>query len=75
MLSATVQAESIRHIPPLTARPKTRCCPQATLNGMLTAALFFFISQAKPRSQLSAVRPHPTIFNLYFFFSLMGQFW
>ncbi len=41
---------------------------------MLTAALFFFISQAKPREELSATRPHPSIFNLYFFISLLGQF-
>lgn len=41
---------------------------------MLTASLFFFISQAKPREQLSAVRPHPSIFNPYFFISLLGQF-
>lgn len=46
---------------------------QATLNGLLTAGLFFFISQAKPREQLSAVRPHNSIFNPYFFISLLGQ--
>lgn len=48
--------------------------PQATLNGMLSAALFFFISQAKPREVLSATRPYPSIFNPYFFISLLGQF-
>lgn len=41
---------------------------------MLTAALFFFISQAKPQEKLSATRPHPSIFNPYFFLSLLGQF-
>mmetsp|Transcript_1806 Transcript_1806/g.2786 ORF Transcript_1806/g.2786 Transcript_1806/m.2786 type:complete len:204 (+) Transcript_1806:1-612(+) len=41
---------------------------------MLSAALFFFISQAKPREQLSATRPHPSIFCPYFFISLLGQF-
>ena len=41
---------------------------------MLTAAMFFFISQAKPLDKLSAVRPHPNIFSPYFFLSLLGQF-
>ncbi|GFH20123.1 uncharacterized protein HaLaN_17198, partial [Haematococcus lacustris] len=47
---------------------------QATTSGMLTAALFFFISQAKPQDTLSPVRPHPNIFTPYFFISLLGQF-
>eukprot|EP00798_Chlamydomonas_sp_ICE-L_P019150 gene19150-25760_t len=47
---------------------------QATLTGMMTAAMFFFISQAKPLDKLSPVRPHPSIFSLYFFCSLLGQF-
>jgi hypothetical protein len=47
---------------------------QATLSGVLTAGMFFFISNAKPLDQLSATRPHPSIFNPYFFGSLMGQF-
>jgi cation-transporting ATPase 13A1 len=41
---------------------------------VLTAALFWFISHAKPLDKLSPVRPHPTIFNPYFFISLLGQF-
>jgi len=36
--------------------------------------MFFFISNAKPLDQLSSTRPHPSIFNLYFFGSLLGQF-
>ncbi|GIL88698.1 hypothetical protein Vretimale_17282 [Volvox reticuliferus] len=47
---------------------------QATVTGMLSAAQFLFISQAKPLETLSHVRPHPNIFNLYFFGSLLGQF-
>lgn len=30
--------------------------------------------QAKPLDKLSPTRPHPTIFNPYFFISLLGQF-
>ncbi|GFR45828.1 hypothetical protein Agub_g7192, partial [Astrephomene gubernaculifera] len=47
---------------------------QATVSGMLSAAQFLFISQAKPLDSLSPVRPHPSIFNAYFFGSLLGQF-
>lgn len=47
---------------------------QATLSGVLTAGMFFFISNAKPLAKLSPDRPHPSIFNLYFFGSLLGQF-
>lgn len=47
---------------------------QATLSGVLTAGMFYFISAAKPLEELSATRPHPTIFCVYFFASLLGQF-
>lgn len=47
---------------------------QATLQGFLTAGLFFCISNAKPRQQLSPERPHPNIFCVYLFASLLGQF-
>uniref|UniRef100_A0A383WJ86 Cation-transporting ATPase n=1 Tax=Tetradesmus obliquus TaxID=3088 RepID=A0A383WJ86_TETOB len=47
---------------------------QATLSGVLTAGMFYFISNAKPLPQLSPVRPHPSIFCAYFFTSLLGQF-
>ncbi len=42
--------------------------------GMLSAGQFLFISQARPLEALSPVRPHPSIFNVYFFGSLLGQF-
>ncbi|XP_044479893.1 probable manganese-transporting ATPase PDR2 [Mangifera indica] len=47
---------------------------QATISGIFTAALFLFISHARPLPTLSAARPHPNIFCLYVFLSLMGQF-
>jgi cation-transporting ATPase 13A1 len=47
---------------------------QATLSGVLTAGMFYFISNAKSLPQLSPVRPHPSIFCAYFFASLLGQF-
>lgn len=49
-------------------------CVQATLSGLLTAGMFYFISAAKPLEELSATRPHPSIFCVYFFASLLGQF-
>ena len=47
---------------------------QATVMGMLSAALFFVISHAKPLEALSPQRPHPNIFSPYVFLSLIGQF-
>ncbi|XP_044497206.1 probable manganese-transporting ATPase PDR2 [Mangifera indica] len=47
---------------------------QATISGVFTAAFFLFISHARPLPTLSAARPHPNIFCLYVFLSLMGQF-
>ncbi|XP_020534686.1 probable manganese-transporting ATPase PDR2 isoform X2 [Jatropha curcas] len=47
---------------------------QATISGVFTAAFFLFISHARPLPTLSAERPHPNIFCLYVFLSLMGQF-
>ena len=46
---------------------------QATVMGMLSAALFFVISHAKPLEHLSADRPHTMIFSLYVFASITGQ--
>ncbi len=42
--------------------------------GMLSAALFFVISHAKPLEHLSADRPNTMIFSLYVFASITGQF-
>jgi len=47
---------------------------QATMAGLLTAGMFFFISNAEPLPTLSRDRPHPRIFSLYIFTSLLGQF-
>ncbi|XP_031247960.1 probable manganese-transporting ATPase PDR2 [Pistacia vera] len=47
---------------------------QATISGVFTAAFFLFISHARPLPTLSTARPHPNIFCLYVFLSLMGQF-
>jgi cation-transporting ATPase 13A1 len=47
---------------------------QATLAGVLTAGMFFFISNGKPLDSISRQRPHPRIFSMYMFISLMGQF-
>jgi cation-transporting ATPase 13A1 len=47
---------------------------QATLAGLLTAGMFFFISHAQPLPQLSRQRPHAHIFSMYMFSSLLGQF-
>ncbi|KAL1201157.1 putative manganese-transporting ATPase PDR2 [Cardamine amara subsp. amara] len=46
----------------------------ATINGVLTAALFLSISQSRQLQTLSAERPHPSVFSLYLFLSLLGQF-
>lgn len=47
---------------------------QATISGVLTAAFFLFISHARPLQTLSAERPHPSVFSVYLFLSLIGQF-
>ena len=47
---------------------------QATMAGMLTAGMFFFISNAQPLPVLSRQRPHQNIFSWYVFTSLLGQF-
>ena len=48
--------------------------PQATLMGVISAAMFFVLSNTKPLGRLSAQRPHPSIFCAYVFLSLLGQF-
>ncbi len=42
--------------------------------GVISAAMFFVLSNTKPLDKLSAERPHPNIFCVYVFASLLGQF-
>ena len=42
--------------------------------GLLSAVMFFVLSNAKPLEKLSAQRPVPNIFCAYVFLSLLGQF-
>ena len=46
---------------------------QATAQGVLSAALFFLISQAAPAPALSQTRPHASVFTKYAMLSLVGQ--
>lgn len=58
--------------------PRTACeilgYVQATFQGVLSAGLFFCVSNSKPREILSKARPHMTVFCKYAMCSLIGQF-
>ncbi len=47
---------------------------QMTAMGIVTAALFYFLSVAKPMPILSSVKPSPSVFSSAVIVSILGQF-
>lgn len=47
---------------------------QMTASGLIIAALFFFLSQAKPLQRISPIKPPSTVFALSVVLSILGQF-
>jgi cation-transporting ATPase 13A1 len=47
---------------------------QMTAAGIITAALFYFLSQAKPLPAISALQPPSSVFALSVMSSVAGQF-
>lgn len=47
---------------------------QLTISGLVTAALFFFMSLSKPLQEVDASRPPSSVFELQVYSSILGQF-